>query len=1207
MDPYANGPDHFEWEELRLGLVMNGGVSLAVWMGGVSNEIFRLVTHQHPVYRGLMELTRTSARVDVISGTSAGGVNGAAFALALLYGGDFYALRKVWMDTGAFTDLLRSPLGKNPGSLLKGEEYFLPAIEAAFADLAACASKPRFKANIMPIDLRLTTTLLSGHQGRNVDDLGTPVHDVDYRANFRFERCEDNRDPSSAPDVFELEPKAAMVKALARAARSTSSFPFAFEPSLISEDAGNWLFTTHDVELKTPRYAIDGGIMDNKPLRGAREGIFKMPRRGSVRRVMAYVNPDPGDGKPFDLSKAPEMPGLAPVLAAAIVGVPQSQSISDELQELEAHNLKVRMRRESAVSLAVAFSSQDDRLGTMAANLFDIYRQRRLTTTFELFVFQPLSNAGSRQPRFVDALSSIGKYGKETIKRAFLKEEGYLKNIGRGWLPDGFPTTAGSACNVNSPDWCWGLFPVEFASKLAMDILRMMQSLVIYRFPAAAGRYAAKQVDCPVPMAGMDWSDAGEAWDPDGLKVHLKAFVEPRSPGSTELADLWKRSYEIVSAILIMRNKETTYWRNRMDKALENLARLKHPVSARALTIWHARTVRSLFALIATEKRRKDCADLAHRLAAIVHEASGLIGELCTPAPGAPPMLSSDVALRETLRSLEICFKDLTVEETLYKFLQMEVVEFAFNDHESLSTDSLIELLQISGNSRSPLGGFMHASDKLLGLQLAHFGAFYKESWRANDWTFGRLDGSAHLVAALLNPRRLHQIYGSGANGCAAAAAAIKDIAKESVCPGPLRDYLDAQWRKKCLDLRIAEELKFLDTTNLNASCLNVPDRLPHCEMAIGMRLHLGILREELPQLRLAIIRDQNNGADAMWSGQDLLSSLEGRAVDPVAQADRADQVVRVDAANRAAAAAPSAAAAASARHASNAPFSPEAAASALAAGLLTGPNQNGENFRKEAGSDLFTRTLAHTLATLQNTLSSGGAKLGPVAVLFASLRLPTLGFHFVAQGLTRQSRTAAALHATMLMVGLTLVLLSLWNTKPMDGALVQFGWLILGFGLTISVIRAPNLFLVAAFAGFLGIAAAMVFFHWPFESMAILFLLVLLMGGVRFPVMQFWIAALTIGLAASFSAGVVADPSSLKLTIYHVAGLCTAVLGLALLDACGTLRRLDKRLRRLTIKSTSALNVKWSVCRELWPLRKSDAGPQQVAAGEATPPSKES
>jgi hypothetical protein len=44
-------------EELRLGLVMNGGVSLAVGMGGVANEFHRMVKQKHPVYQQLLAMT----------------------------------------------------------------------------------------------------------------------------------------------------------------------------------------------------------------------------------------------------------------------------------------------------------------------------------------------------------------------------------------------------------------------------------------------------------------------------------------------------------------------------------------------------------------------------------------------------------------------------------------------------------------------------------------------------------------------------------------------------------------------------------------------------------------------------------------------------------------------------------------------------------------------------------------------------------------------------------------------------------------------------------------------------------------------------------------------------------------------------------------------------------------------------------------------
>ena len=45
--------------------------------------------------------------------------------------------------------------------------------------------------------------------------------------------------------------------------------------------------------------------------------------------------------------------------------------------------------------------------------------------------------------------------------------------------------------------------------------------------------------------------------------------------------------------------------------------------------------------------------------------------------------------------------------------------------------------------------------DKLRGVELHHFAAFYKSSWRAYDWMWGRLDGAGWLVHILLDPRRI--------------------------------------------------------------------------------------------------------------------------------------------------------------------------------------------------------------------------------------------------------------------------------------------------------------------------------------------------------------------------------------------------------------------------------------------------------------------
>ncbi len=93
-------------KELRLALVCYGGSSLAVYMHGVTKELHRLVkgsallesegggdsaSPSERVYRRLLqefaehdrEQLRTRVVVDVIAGTSAGGINGVCLAKAL--------------------------------------------------------------------------------------------------------------------------------------------------------------------------------------------------------------------------------------------------------------------------------------------------------------------------------------------------------------------------------------------------------------------------------------------------------------------------------------------------------------------------------------------------------------------------------------------------------------------------------------------------------------------------------------------------------------------------------------------------------------------------------------------------------------------------------------------------------------------------------------------------------------------------------------------------------------------------------------------------------------------------------------------------------------------------------------------------------------------------------------------------------------------
>ena len=123
--------------ELRLALVMNGGVSLAVWMGGVTNEFDRArcdgrLNKSHGLYAQMLEVFRSTIRIDVIAGTSAGGLNGALLGAAVATRQAATGIRDIWLELGSFDRLLRSGFDADPPSVLRGDDYFLPSLQTVF-------------------------------------------------------------------------------------------------------------------------------------------------------------------------------------------------------------------------------------------------------------------------------------------------------------------------------------------------------------------------------------------------------------------------------------------------------------------------------------------------------------------------------------------------------------------------------------------------------------------------------------------------------------------------------------------------------------------------------------------------------------------------------------------------------------------------------------------------------------------------------------------------------------------------------------------------------------------------------------------------------------------------------------------------------------------------------------------------------------------
>ena len=118
-------------KELRLALVCYGGVSLAIYMHGITKEVWKLlrasaargaaygstpvVVHDtEAVYIELLDALAPYVELrvltDIVAGASAGGINGILLAHAIAGGHDMEPLRALWLD-GADVDKLLEPEG----------------------------------------------------------------------------------------------------------------------------------------------------------------------------------------------------------------------------------------------------------------------------------------------------------------------------------------------------------------------------------------------------------------------------------------------------------------------------------------------------------------------------------------------------------------------------------------------------------------------------------------------------------------------------------------------------------------------------------------------------------------------------------------------------------------------------------------------------------------------------------------------------------------------------------------------------------------------------------------------------------------------------------------------------------------------------------------------------------------------------------------
>lgn len=343
--------------EIRVGLVMYGGVSLAVYINGVSREFFNAVRGRG-VYRLLKAFTDSDVVVDVISGTSAGGINGILLGYALCNDREFGACADLWREHGDIARLLRDPAraGEETLSLLNSETYYQPKLANAFANMTPCRLREdEDVSRTEELDLFVTGTETEGRRYTVLDDAGHAVDVKDHRAVFQLKHREGRKRPFDP--AFNVKGRPSAVQdavthgALAKLGRITSCFPVAFAPVRVEcvpkgqvspdttiEGQADALLTEWG-SLHRDSCFLDGGVLDNKPFTYTVREIFRRTAEREVKRLLFYVEPDP---EQFDEVRAVRQPNVVQAAMLALVGIPGYESIADDLKLLSERNSKIR-------------------------------------------------------------------------------------------------------------------------------------------------------------------------------------------------------------------------------------------------------------------------------------------------------------------------------------------------------------------------------------------------------------------------------------------------------------------------------------------------------------------------------------------------------------------------------------------------------------------------------------------------------------------------------------------------------------------------------------------------------------------------------------------------------------------------------------------------------------------------------------------------
>lgn len=738
-------------QEVRFAVVMYGGVSLAIYMNGVAQEMLHLVraTAADPadrnrpfsaevkgterVYRRLGQMLgsaagnghkpwsegdpiRTRFVIDIIAGTSAGGINGIYLAKALANGQAIDGLQKLWVEKGDIGVLLNDKESA-PQSLLNGKymyEQLLDAFEGMDRQSAALPASPYVDdldlfvtttdIRGLPVSLRLWDKVADERRHRNV-----------FRFRYRSGQLDDARNDFGAANN----------KLLAFASRCTSAFPFAFEPMRAEDAVAVDAQRPHAWDEFFPMYRVppgvsgdrarafhwserafgDGGYLDNKPFSYAIDMLAARRAAVPVDRKLIYVEPDP---EHIDWEEAAKESGRPHAIANvnAALSLARYETIREDLERiLDRNRLIERVER------ILSGIEEDAKIAKRAVPGFaaSTYGSDGLAKSIEMHGASYGGYHRLKVAELTDQLSEmiarVGAFDPDSDQFRAIR---YLVRL---WRDQTYEE------NGNGGRATQNRFLVEFdigyRLRRVSFVLRKIDQLYALT-PGSAALLA--RWDLPMPQTPQERSD---------FRAELQRLC--RGLGGVH-RDLRRarasigREADVADAV-----NDTGLDVDALRNILAGAVEEDRLAAARALL----------------DDPKRGAAFDALRQAVGSHIAKATFAA----AKACEDLLDGDAA-----RSDETPFQSharvaLRAFYTSFETYDMIAYPILYSTGVGEESDP-IEVLRISPQDAPLVKG--PGQRKLAGTSLGHFGAFLDRGWRENDILWGRLDGAERLITALL-------------------------------------------------------------------------------------------------------------------------------------------------------------------------------------------------------------------------------------------------------------------------------------------------------------------------------------------------------------------------------------------------------------------------------------------------------------------------